>query len=713
MNKKLLLWILGICIVFLILFVNQYTGFAVINNGLHESEDSAKVSLASQIESTDLGNSIAETLSKEPILTSRTASSDNYFLGNNSYSLVSYAGDVNMMDETGAYMPFEDVVGFVADNDKMTLSWLGKSVIFNLYVKDSFDTKVILSDMNLDSKTNLSLETSIESGRGFFSFNHTLDRNNQPSKLGYDIVAKGVDCKAEEYALICGGLRISFLEAAIKQNLNVDVSAGNVEFSGADLSYIDPTVTLYQTSRTFVSKESGNYYDASTDRFVGLSSGARYHRSWIDFDSSEIPDGSTITNVNLTFKTNYAVQGGCSGSGCTANFLRFYEMTVPCGSYSECWNVVDDNTLYSTISNMDELQWDNREESIDLGSSADTDLQNRLSDNDFGVGMLGYEAGGSNEIYIRFTSDTSSISVTYSDTTAPTTTASAKKVPSGASYSFGTISGESLNITLTCSDVGSGCDYTKYCIDSSNTCTPATGTTYTAPFVHSTEGTRYLRYLSVDLSSNFETTKSSTMIIDVNAPNTTASAVYHSTPSISYTFGELASDTLNITFNCSDAIAGCASTYYCIDTSNSCTPSSLYSSSFENAIEGTSYVRFYSNDSASPANKETLKYQIMIIDSTGRTAIANGIDDSILVSPTIDTDKQLQIRYKNGTQMEGTFEKVVSYGSQRWAFNYVSADESYTHMTSIAPALYVWENSSLTSDGIEYQVEALINSTKI
>ncbi|MBN2014476.1 MAG: DUF2341 domain-containing protein, partial [Candidatus Altiarchaeota archaeon] len=58
------------------------------------------------------------------------------------------------------------------------------------------------------------------------------------------------------------------------------------------------------------------------------------------------------------------------------------------------------------------------------------------------------------------------------DTTAPTTTATAI-ISNGSSYTFDTWTNSSyVNITLNCSDSGSGCDTTMYCTDTTNTCEP-------------------------------------------------------------------------------------------------------------------------------------------------------------------------------------------------------------------------------------------------
>lgn len=98
------------------------------------------------------------------------------------------------------------------------------------------------------------------------------------------------------------------------------------------------------------------------------------------------------------------------------------------------------------------------------------------------------------------------------DTGVPVTTATAVGNISGLAYVWGSTSFEGLNITLTCNDgTGSGCNYTRYCIDDLDACSP--NTTYTGVIVSNTLGTHYIRYASNDSFGNQEATLSSNYII--------------------------------------------------------------------------------------------------------------------------------------------------------------------------------------------------------
>ena len=72
---------------------------------------------------------------------------------------------------------------------------------------------------------------------------------------------------------------------------------------------------------------------------------------------------------------------------------------------------------------------------------------------------------------------------------------------------------------------------------------------------------------------------------------------------------------VQITFSCSDTGgSGCDVTMYCVDTTNTCSPSITYSSPFTVSNEGVNYVRYFSRDNA--GNQETLQLMQVKIDKT-------------------------------------------------------------------------------------------------
>ncbi len=162
---------------------------------------------------------------------------------------------------------------------------------------------------------------------------------------------------------------------------------------------------------------------------------------------------------------------------------------------------------------------------------------------------------------------------------------------------------ENQTITLTANCDVSGCLWTKYCL--TQDCDPANGTDYTGAVLIANEGTTYFRYASKDNAQNTQTTVSKIVKIDKTAPTTVADAG-------SYTFGQTSTGDVTVTLSCVDGSgSGCLSTLYCTDTSNSCTPTTAYTTPVLISTEGTSYIRYLSTDALS--NTETAKSQTIKI----------------------------------------------------------------------------------------------------
>jgi len=104
-------------------------------------------------------------------------------------------------------------------------------------------------------------------------------------------------------------------------------------------------------------------------------------------------------------------------------------------------------------------------------------------------------------------------------------------------------------------------------------------------------------------------------------------------------------------------------------------------------------------------------YPFPVDESDGRDAIESGIVES-LNSYTIYTDQQVYTRHLNGSQQQGTFDKVVVSGKKQWAFNYIYGSDTYINMWNMTPAFYVLEMSNLTPNKISKLVSDLISSTE-
>ncbi|MEM4598484.1 MAG: chitobiase/beta-hexosaminidase C-terminal domain-containing protein [Candidatus Diapherotrites archaeon] len=105
--------------------------------------------------------------------------------------------------------------------------------------------------------------------------------------------------------------------------------------------------------------------------------------------------------------------------------------------------------------------------------------------------------------------------------------------------------------------------------------------------------------------------------IDNTAPTTSASA--KKSDDTNYTFGEWSKLNVTVTLECSDETAGCDKTYYCFGSG--CNPTTIYSSPITISSEGTTYLRFYSEDNA--GNSESVQEKIVKIDKSGPTTTDN------------------------------------------------------------------------------------------
>jgi phage-related holin len=295
--------------------------------------------------------------------------------------------------------------------------------------------------------------------------------------------------------------------------------------------------------------------------------------------------------------------------------------------FNVTWNYPGDNVWNTTTQNIKHyftpLWYDNTIGSVGLWTNKTGTftlaVANSSAVTNDTMGYLQYDYGADSKLiyaYFNITNSTGTSNFTANftikiDTADPVTSADATP------YTFGTWSLSSpVTVTLSCEDVTSGCLITKYCTDAVDSCTP--NTEYTVPVEISDEGTTYIRFNSTDNTGNIEIVSSEEVDIDTVAPVTTPSAG-------SYSFGDWSITAITVTLSCDDDTSGCASTKYCTDAVDTCTPSTSYSVPFEISTEGTSYVRFNSTDAA--GNAETINSETVRIDTADPDTTASPVDE--------------------------------------------------------------------------------------
>ncbi|MFH1235028.1 MAG: DUF2341 domain-containing protein [Candidatus Diapherotrites archaeon] len=153
---------------------------------------------------------------------------------------------------------------------------------------------------------------------------------------------------------------------------------------------------------------------------------------------------------------------------------------------------------------------------------------------------------------------------------------------------------------------GSGILGTYYCVDDSNSCEPSTsGSSASVTCDANSTCQKYVRYNAVDLAGNASSMHAPKLIIDKGASTTTDDA---------NTQWQGSNQTILLTPSDGGG-CGVSATYYCIDTSNTCTPTTNGTSVSVDCNANSvcqKYVRYYSIDSG--GNTETVKSVLIKID---------------------------------------------------------------------------------------------------
>jgi PGF-pre-PGF domain-containing protein len=181
------------------------------------------------------------------------------------------------------------------------------------------------------------------------------------------------------------------------------------------------------------------------------------------------------------------------------------------------------------------------------------------------------------------------------DTTPPVSSAFGK-LPDDSNYTFNTwTNAEYVNVSLSC-DKGNGsdCDKTYYCVDSDNSCSPATE--YSSPVMVSNEGVSYIRFYSTDVAGNNENVESKIIKIDKTKPTTSDNVPegWQSSP-------------FNITITPQDSLSGINYTQYCLDDDcHNVTGTSEFN--IEINTSGNHTLQYFSVDNAGNIQDNVTRY---------------------------------------------------------------------------------------------------------
>ncbi len=170
------------------------------------------------------------------------------------------------------------------------------------------------------------------------------------------------------------------------------------------------------------------------------------------------------------------------------------------------------------------------------------------------------------------------------------------------------------NITLTCTDVNSGCSSTQYRLDTNGTTTVSVGawTTYSSAISFTTDGNYGIDFNSIDRAGNIEATNRGYVLMDKTSPTTTDNLpVGWQTAAF------------NVTLSCSDGDvslqrSGCSTTQYRISNGTWTT----YSSAISISTDGNRAFDYNSSDVAT--NREITNNKYVLLDTVNPSTSWDG-----------------------------------------------------------------------------------------
>ncbi len=204
-------------------------------------------------------------------------------------------------------------------------------------------------------------------------------------------------------ALFILGPRSAVQAAVITLDYNDIAVDGSVSFG-------DPTYTRWVV---------GNFHQ------LGDEMGTDKHRAYLDFNTTDIPDGATINSVTLNINVQYAFYSG--------EFADIKQMDNPSTYWAN--DATGNSTFWAYMGSETTLYADNYDgfsstgaKTISLGSTAATDLQNQLASDWFSISLLSTDENSYDSCQIRSMAavaeaDRPSLTIDYTlDETAPAIT---------------------------------------------------------------------------------------------------------------------------------------------------------------------------------------------------------------------------------------------------------------------------------------------------
>ena len=334
------------------------------------------------------GKNISNKITGE-VISKRTYNSQTYANADNTYTAVIGGGTIFFYDGE-EYVELDKISSPLIEKKIITLNEIPKSnlIDFGAYqLHKGVDVSISENGELLISDANKKLLQVLP--RPF-----SADANNDTIINEYKMEIKKLDEKELNDA--------TAIEQGFDRQMNLAVNVDKTWLKSASYPVeVDPT-TVVLTNETVVydgsiAHEGFNYQRYTTILDVGNdqwgTSKYGYHRAFIEFDTSSIPDSAVINNVILTFTVSQSFPTDVALD--MINITRFNNTKI-----NNLTKYTDDDTgnnlLGSNIATgtgrpayvAKSIELETTGDKIfDLGTNADNDLQNQLTGNYFGVGI--------------------------------------------------------------------------------------------------------------------------------------------------------------------------------------------------------------------------------------------------------------------------------------------------------------------------------------
>ena len=252
----------------------------------------------------------------------------------NRYNYVSTP--VNIIGDNGKYESCDKALTYEKLKNEIMFKFGQKNISLKYSYSLQTDTKniEIIKD-NIDNYVSFEIE---KRGCSFYYTQNIYDNEIKISNLSY-IMPK--DSIYVDNVLKKDDFIIDFNDAVDKQNINIEVSDNKIEFSGVNVSKLDPTILLNYTSEFYADNTDDNYGCRGIGKELTVMPG---YKGWSKFNISKLYENN-INSIDLVYFQPYLKSYIVNGiPGIILNIYHVYSNYTPNGQEWSETNLVCDGT---------------------------------------------------------------------------------------------------------------------------------------------------------------------------------------------------------------------------------------------------------------------------------------------------------------------------------------------------------------------------------